>query len=227
MGAKQTSSARRSKLTPKQRVLRKFKNAHAAQGPNDLWAIFVSSTPPQRMKNQAAIDLLEQWLNETPTPAEIEAERKSLAEIMAYLMKPDAPQSESGRKTEIAAMCPDTGKACNEYCNPSMHDRCARTGTSLAPASVESARGLKGVKIAMRLKQQRDECAEALRNLTAVVERNFPMPAGVHVGSPLDAARKALAEVPTYGEQLRNIFKGAGYSDAEFEAAMRAHEVGR
>lgn len=28
--------------TPKQRVLRKFKNAYAAQGPNDLWAIFGS-----------------------------------------------------------------------------------------------------------------------------------------------------------------------------------------
>lgn len=31
-----------SQRTPKQRVLRKFKNAYCAQGPNDLWAVFGS-----------------------------------------------------------------------------------------------------------------------------------------------------------------------------------------
>lgn len=34
--------ARKPRLTPKQRVLRRFKNAYAAQGPNNLWAIFGS-----------------------------------------------------------------------------------------------------------------------------------------------------------------------------------------
>lgn len=69
---------------------------------------------------------------------------------------------------------------------------------------------ISGVKVAMRLKQQRDELADALRALLAVVENNFPMPAGVHAGSPMDLARKAIAQVPTYEQQLRNICDGVG-----------------
>lgn len=39
------------------------------------------------MRNEAAIDLLESWLNETPTQAEVESSRKHLAEIMVALMR--------------------------------------------------------------------------------------------------------------------------------------------
>lgn len=69
--------------------------------------------------------------------------------------------------------------------------------------------------------KQRDECADALRALAKVVEDNFPMPAGVHAGSPLDRARKALASVPTYEQRLRNIAEGIGMTYDELMAAMK------
>ena len=46
-----------------------------------------SSQSEAVQRNQRAIDLLEQWLNETPTPEEIEEQRKTLAEIMVYIME--------------------------------------------------------------------------------------------------------------------------------------------
>lgn len=77
-----------------------------------------------------------------------------------------------------------------------------------APQS--ATRRITAMPLIKKLSEQRDECADALRRLTAVVENNFPMPAGVHPDSPLDAARKALAKVPTYEERLRNICDGVG-----------------
>lgn len=81
------------------------------------------------------------------------------------------------------------------------------------------AKRIPGMGLIRRLKDQRDECADALRGLLEVVERNFPMPAGVHEGSPLDVARKAIAKVPTYEQQLRNIAEGIGMTYEELLAA--------
>lgn len=89
------------------------------------------------------------------------------------------------------------------------------------PVASSAIKPIATMPLIKKISEQRDECADALRRLTAVVEENFPMPAGVYPGSPLDAARKALANVPTYHQRLRNIAEGIGMTYEELMAAMK------
>lgn len=70
--------------------------------------------------------------------------------------------------------------------------------------------------IYLRLKQQRDECAEALRECVLCMENK---PNSTHPYELVNA-NKALAKVPTYEQQLRNIAEGLGLDYDEMIANL-------
>lgn len=110
---------------------------------------------------------------------------------------------------ELSASSAEQPKLTYDKATRTIKDRrSGRERRRLAPNAVGPTTATPGVKITMRLKQQRDEVAEVLRMAMADYDN-----CGELLQATLDRARAILAVVPSYEQQLRNIFDAVAEAD--------------
>jgi hypothetical protein len=105
-------------------------------------------------------------------------------------------------------------------------------GVTVASSATASSAPMKAMPLIKRLREQRDRCADALRNIesaaaTVYINDNPTEQEWDALNEAGRDARSALEGVPTYEEQLQNIFKGLmDESAADLKEKLKPYEDG-